>query len=140
MSDTSRIDRLDHNVHAPNLFETPDGSIVHCACCGRIQIAFRGLTLLITVDEFDTLCRTVAGAWEEIDDRDDAHAWRLSAETDTGDVSVTLQIDELQALRELLNGAYAMMVLRDSLRAVAAGAGRNTVPEESLPSDAPSTE
>jgi hypothetical protein len=126
MSDDPRIDRLDHNVHAPSLFDTRDGSIVHCACCGRIQIDFRGLTLLTTVDEFDTLCRTVAGAWEAVQEQDDARAWRLSAETDTGNVSVTLQLGELQALRRLLNGAYAMMTLRDSLTAVANGAQADT--------------
>ncbi len=136
----SAADRHAHNAHAPNLFDTRDGSVLHCACCDRIQITFRGLMLLITVEEFDVLCRTVAKAWEEINDREDAPTWRLSADTDAGGVSVTLHLDELRALRELLNGAYAMMTLRDSLRAVAAGAGRNTVPEESLPSDAPSTE
>ena len=136
----SNAAHLDHNAHAPNLFGTRDGSIMHCACCDHIQIVLRDLTLLLTVEEFDVLCRTVAKAWEEIDDGEDAPTWRLSADTDTGDVSVTLCLDALRALRRLLNGAYAMMTLRDSLKAVAAGAGRNTVPEENLPSDAPSTE
>lgn len=117
--------RLAHNVHAPNLFDTSDGAVLHCDCCGRIQITFRGLSLLISVREFDVLCRTVAKAWEDLDEVDDPSTWRLSADTDAGDVSVTLHIDELRALRRLLNGAYAMMTLRDTLGAVANGAGRN---------------
>lgn len=117
--------RLAHNLHAPNLFDTPDGAVVHCDCCGRIQVTFRGLSLLISVRQFDVLCRTVAKAWEDIEEDDGTRTWRLSADTDAGDVSVTLRFNELRALRHLLNGAYAMMTLRDTLGAVASGAGRN---------------
>ena len=117
--------RLAHNLHAPNLFDTSDGVVIHCECCGRVQVTFRGLSLLISVREFDVLCRTVAKAWEDLDEQADARTWRLSADTDAGDVSVTLHVDELRALRYLLNGAYAMMTLREGLNAVAEGAGRN---------------
>lgn len=112
-------------MHAPNLFDTPDGAVVHCDCCGRIQVTFRGLSLLISVRQFDVLCRTVAKAWDDIEEDDGTRTWRLSADTDAGDVSVTLRFNELRALRHLLNGAYAMMTLRDTLDAVANGAGRN---------------
>ena len=122
--------RLAHNLHAPNLFDTSDGVVLYCDCCGRIQITFRGLSLLISVREFDVLCRTIAKAWEDLDDEDlgdksSARTWRLSADTDAGNISVTLRLDELRALRHLLNGAYAMMTLREGLNAVAEGAGRN---------------
>jgi hypothetical protein len=124
MSDPALID---HNAHAPNLFETPDGSVLHCACCGRLQIAFRGLTLLITRDRFGTLRGTVAEAWEAMQEHASARAWRLSATTDAGDLSVTLRPDELRGLQRLLSGAAAMLTLQDRLADVANGAGRDTV-------------
>lgn len=127
MAHSTPPNRLTHNLHAPHLYRTPDGSVMHCNCCGRIQVAFRGLTLLITVKEFDGLCRTVAQVWEDIDPEEDVCSRRVSADTDAGEVSVTLQIDELRALRRLFNGAYAMMTLQYGLQAVANGAGRNTV-------------
>jgi hypothetical protein len=125
MSDASH---LAHNAHAPNLFETRDGSILHCACCDRLQITFRGLTLLISTDRFDALRRKLATAWDEIRRRDDACAWRLSAETDAGPITVTLDRTEVRRLQDLLDGASTMRTLRDSLAAVGAGEGRNTVP------------
>jgi len=129
VSPSSDPDRRAHNLHAPKLFETADGSVVHCACCGRLEIEFRDCTLRLSPDEFDVLTRTVAQADEDIraDPRADARTqtWRLSAETGDGDVSVVLQADELRALDRLLKGAYAMMTLRDSLNAIAQGAGRD---------------
>jgi hypothetical protein len=108
------------SVHEPNLYETRDGHVFRCACCGRIQIEFRGLTLLIDTDEFEALLGTLAEVLDEIDD-ESSDSWRLAAPTDAGEVSVRLDIDELQALYELLAGAQAMRTLEERLGAVAAG-------------------
>lgn len=128
MSNAFSSSRRSHNAHAPHLFKTSNGSILHCGCCGRIQIAYRGLLLLITVDEFDTLRKTVSHAWDEIDAAKEAPAWRLSADTDTGGVSVNLRLEELRELHHLLQGAASMLALRNGLSAVTRGAATDTVP------------
>ena len=53
---------MTHNAHDPYLFETPHGSVLHCACCGRVQIVFDGLTLLVQRLCFEELRREVAQA------------------------------------------------------------------------------
>lgn len=124
-----------HNLHAPNLFDTAHGSVLHCACCGRVQIAFRGYDLLIDTEAFDALCRTMDTAIERLDG-DEAAAWRLKAETAAGTTAIELSTAEIRALHHLLQGTRAMMRLRRSVQAVAAG---QTVKAEALLDDDPGT-
>ncbi|MFB6249431.1 MAG: hypothetical protein ABEL97_12755 [Salinibacter sp.] len=114
---------LDCNLHDPHLYNTRRGRVLRCACCGRIQIEFCGLTLLVDADEFETLLGTVAGILDDIEDGAEG-GWRLAAPTDAGEVSASLDADELRALYELLAGAQAMRALDDRLTAVAAGRRR----------------
>lgn len=114
---------LECSVHAPSLFDTRDGRVVHCSCCGRIQIDFRGMSFLIDRDEFETLLGTVVRVLDELEGQDDA-TWRVSAATDAGDVSVVLNVEELQALYELLAGVQAMGTLRERLSAIERGVRR----------------
>jgi hypothetical protein len=108
------------SLHEPYLFDTRDGRVLRCACCGRIQIEFRGLSLLIDTDKFETLLRTLDRILEKVEG-DESGSWRLSAPTDAGEVSVRLTLDQLRALYKLLDGAQAMRKLEADLGAVAVG-------------------
>lgn len=112
-----RPSTLDCSLHDPHLYDTRNGSVLRCACCGRIQIEFRGLTLLIDAEEFETLLGTVVEVLDELEGGEDG-GWRLAAPTDAGEVSATLDANELRALYELLAGAQAMRTLGDRLTAV----------------------
>jgi len=118
---------LDCSLHAPSLYDTHDGRVLRCACCGRIQIEFRRHTLLIDAEEFQTLLRSVVDVIEQMESSD-ADSWRLAAPTDAGEVSIALGQRELQALYELLAGAQAMRTLGDRLQAVGQGHRRERPP------------
>ena len=115
------------SVHEPNLYETRGGHVFRCACCGRIQIEFCGLTLLIDTEEFEALLGTLAEVLDEID-ADASDSWRLAAPTDAGEVSIRLSVDQLRALYDLLAGAQAMRTLEERLGAVAPGHRRERPP------------
>jgi len=111
---------LDSSLHSPNLYDSRDGRVLRCECCGRIQIEFRGLALLIDAEEFEALLGTTLEVLDELEDRENA-SWRLAAPTDAGEVSATFDAEELQALYELLAGAQAMRTLNDRVGDVADG-------------------
>lgn len=115
------------SLHEPYLFDTRDGQVLRCACCGRIQIEFRGLTLLVDTDEFETLLGTLVEVLDKVRD-DNPGSWRLAAPTDAGEVSVRLELGELRALHKLLDGAQAMHRLEAELGAVAVGERRERPP------------
>ena len=115
------------SVHEPHLYDTRDGHVLRCACCGRIQIEFRGFTLLIDVEEFETLLGTLAEVLDEIDE-DASGSWCLTAPTDAGEVSLRLTVDELRALHDLLAGTQTMRMLEERIGAVAVGERRERPP------------
>lgn len=118
---------LESSLHDSNLYDTRDGRVLRCACCGRVRIEFRDLSLLIDAAEFETLLGTVVRVLDELEGREDA-TWQLAATTYAGEVSVPLTVDELQALYELLAGAQAMRTLGERLDAVANGHRRERPP------------
>jgi hypothetical protein len=118
---------LDCSLHDPHLYDTRDGRILRCECCGRIQIEFRGLALLIDAEEFETLLGTVVEVLDGVEETD-AGPWRLAAPTDAGEVSASFDAQELQALYELLAGAQAMRTLNERLTAVTEGRRRERPP------------
>lgn len=122
-----RPSTLDSSLHSPNLYDARDGRVLRCECCGRIQIEFRGLALLIDADAFEALLGTTVEVLDELEEREDA-SWRLSAPTDAGEVSATFDADELEALYELLAGAQAMRSLKTHVDAVAKGHRRERPP------------
>jgi hypothetical protein len=44
-----------YNAHAPYLFTTDYGRVLHCACCGRVQIEFDDLLLLLNGSDVEQL-------------------------------------------------------------------------------------
>lgn len=111
-----------HNLHGPDLYRTPHGSVLQCDCCDRIEVQFGDVSLRMDVEQFDVLCRTVAGAQEEMKEKE-ADTWQFT----TGDFSVRLDRAELRRLYHLLAGAESMRILRESLHAVADGRLRDRV-------------
>jgi hypothetical protein len=108
-----------HNLHGPDLYRTPHGTVLQCACCDRLEVQFGRFSVRMGVDAFDDLCRTVARAREEMQDPDraDRDAWELSG----GSKTIRLSREDIRHLYTLLAGAEAMRVLRESLHAVAEG-------------------
>ena len=113
---------MTHNAHAPYLFETPGGSVLHCPCCGRMQIVFDGLTLLVQRSCFEQLQPEVAQAGA-IRRGAEGGWFRLVVPTDVGRVTVPMSARKITALQTLLGGAQAMLDLEDHLQTVATGAG-----------------
>ncbi len=118
---------LRSSLHGSNLYDTRDGRVFRCECCGRIQVEFRGLSLLIDAQEFEALFGTLVQGLEERGG-DEGNTWQLTAPTDAGEVSVSLTVDELQALYELCAGAQAMRTLGERLSALANGHRRERPP------------
>jgi hypothetical protein len=87
-----------------------------------MEVQFGDFSLRMDVEQFDVLCRTVAGAQEEMEEKE-ADTWQFTA----GDLSVRLDRTELRRLYHLLAGAESMRVLRESLHAVADGRLRDRV-------------
>lgn len=103
------------------LFATKHGQVVHCTCCGQIEITFRGERLRLPSSDFDALVATVDQAWHDIQETaTPSTRWRLAAATSAGPVSVTFATPEVAALHELLDGASAMMELDAILKDVLA--------------------
>ena len=120
MSTSSRLTA--HNLHGPDLYRTRHGSVLQCACCDRMEVQFGDFSLRMDVEQFDVLCRTVAGALESMQEKE-ADTWQFTA----GDLSKHLSRAELRHLYHLLAGAESMRVLRESLHAVADGRLRDRV-------------
>jgi len=118
---------LECSLHEPYLYETHNGRVLRCDCCGRVQIEFRRHTLLVDAEEFATLLASVVEVIEQMEEGE-TDSWRLSAPTDAGDVTVVLGQGELQALYELLAGAQAMRTLGSRLQAVEQGRRRERPP------------
>ena len=87
-----------------------------------MEVQFGDFSLRMDVEQFDVLCRTVAGALESMQEKE-ADTWQFTA----GDLSMHLDRAELRHLYHLLAGAESMRVLRESLRAVADGRLRDRV-------------
>jgi len=119
---THRTRFTTHNLHGPDLYRTRRGSVLQCACCDRIEVHFGDFSLRMDVEQFDALCRTVAGAWESMQE-EDATTWRFTA----GDVSMSLSRADVRQLYILLAGAESMRVLRESLHAIDEGRVRDSV-------------
>lgn len=95
---------------APCLFETNHGTVVHCTCCGRFQVTFNGIVLLLGVKDFERLLHTAAAAAERVRNHP-PRWWCLSVPTDAGEVCALVKSDELLELCDLLKGAAAMREL-----------------------------
>ena len=96
---------------SPVLFETSRGRIIHCTCCGRFQIQFDSLVLLLDTSGFWSLRRTIARAATP---REEAPAsWTLQTQTDAGEVRVpAMDREALLAFHDLLDGAAALRELQ----------------------------
>lgn len=99
------------------LYETVRGSVLHCDCCGRFQITFDEIVLLLGRQDFQRLLRTVETAAGQV--REAAPRWwRFYTPTDAGEVSVPVRSSELMGLCDLLKGAAVMHELDDMLEDV----------------------
>jgi len=108
-----------HNLHGPDrLFETRYGHVLQCECCGRIQITLREHTLLLDVRDFEALTDTVKHALGQVRGAGSQDQWTLQAKTGAGPVAITLTEPSLQALNDLLQGAWSMYVLRERVAAM----------------------
>jgi hypothetical protein len=102
---------------SPVLFETPRGRVVHCTCCGRFQIEFDHLLLLLDTPGFWSFRRTIQ---QGATPREAAPAsWTLQAHTDAGEVRVpNMDRAALLALHDLLDGAAALRELQVLIESV----------------------
>lgn len=108
----------DHeNQYAP-LFETENGRVLRCLCCGVLHVRFGNVLLALAFEDFEWLQQTTADL--------DCHpylsdVWRFGPGTirvgDSG-VSLILTRDEMVELHQLLAGARLLLdVGSDSQRA-----------------------
>ena len=93
------------------LCTTPDGAVLHCACCDRVQVTFDDTAMLLGLADFRRLRATVRAACDQMEGRE-AGWWRLTATTDAGEVSDVFRRRELRRLHALLDAAAAMLELK----------------------------
>lgn len=71
------------------LFDTQHGRVTHCACCGQLEIRFRGERLRLSQADFRAMAQTVERAWQDLQSAaQPSGRWRLTAYTGTGETSV----------------------------------------------------
>lgn len=98
----------------PCLFRTPHGLVVRCVCCHKLEIRFRSFWLAIDEGDFRALKHANDVLAAEVVRYGPYCRWRLAARScDT--VSVTLSPRDVLALKELLDGAAAMLELEHLL-------------------------
>jgi len=95
---------------SPYLFTTEHGAVLQCSCCGRLQLMFDDIVLLLTRRDFRCLHKAVASAMQRIEDAPPSW-WRLAAPGSPTENSVRVHSEEVEALHELLCGAAAMLEL-----------------------------
>ncbi|WP_022836828.1 DUF6686 family protein [Salisaeta longa] len=107
--------------HAPDdtsvLFQTEHGTVLRCACCNRIEVVFGNIALAEEPPLFARFHRLVAGLDLDAlcaDHPDVSHPVVLSADGDK--LAFRFTCDEARALRELLDGAAAMLELEGLLQ------------------------
>lgn len=98
------------------LFQTSNGTVIHCSCCGQLEITFLGGRIRLDPSDFETVAETVDRTWRRIQASDtESERWQLAAQTENGPMQVEFAPREIEALHELLQGAAVMMELDDML-------------------------
>lgn len=104
-----------HNLHAPYLFETPRGSVLRCACCGRLEVRFAEVFLRGSRSHFRKLQRAVEATCAS--HKHEIVAWTLTlTHRGTGQVVAQLPAEKALELDRLLGGAQTMLELNDRLQ------------------------
>jgi len=103
-------------LDGPYLFQTPQGYVLRCACCGRFEIGLGRLLLQLAPDQFFDLCRRIANVPWEAWEPDSLCLLSLTGRAEAAEVRYAFSRTELMALRELLEGAQAMLELEALLR------------------------
>ena len=105
------------SAERPYLFCTEHGYVLRCACCGRFEVALGRLLLQLSPECFQALCERVRSvpldAWEP----GSLCALSLTGHMEAADIRYACTRAELIALRELLEGAQAMLELERLLHA-----------------------
>ncbi len=97
------------------IFQTPNGMVLRCSCCDRIEVVFGN----IRVAEEPSLFKRFRYAVKHIDveaqltQRDDERPILLSVDGDR--FAFRFTPEELQELEELLDGAAAMLELGEMM-------------------------
>ncbi|MDQ7039755.1 MAG: hypothetical protein Q9M35_02340 [Rhodothermus sp.] len=100
----------------PYLFQTEQGYVLRCTCCGRFEVALGRLLLQLSPERFQALCKRVRSvpldAWKP----DHLCVLSLTGRLETIDVRYACTRAELIALRKLLHGAQARLELERLLQ------------------------
>jgi len=103
------------SAERPYLFCTEHGYVLRCVCCGRFEVALGRLLLQLSPECFQALCERVRSvpldAWEP----GSLCALSLTGRLEAADVRYACTRAELIELRELLEGAQAMLELEQLL-------------------------
>ncbi len=104
------------STNNPYLFQTEQGYVLRCICCGRFEVALGRLVLHLSPERFQALCERVRSvpldAWEP----GSLCVLSLTGRLETVDVRYACTRTELIALRKLLNGAQAKLKLERLLQ------------------------
>jgi hypothetical protein len=97
------------------VFQTDHGRVVRCRCCGRLELLFGPLALAENRSFFARL-RDVLGSLSLDDDVPTRSARPFVVSLDGDKLALRFTPAEARALRELLDGAAAMLDLDDLVR------------------------
>jgi hypothetical protein len=102
-----------------SLFSTPHGSALRCACCGRVEVTFRGVPFILTPDDLPAIQSVLRRVVETDADPDDV--WEMQARSKSGPITVHYRYGDLLELADLIHGTSAMLELEQILEEVEAG-------------------
>jgi len=96
-----------------SLFSTPHGSALRCACCGRIEITFRGVPFILKADDLPAIQSVLRRVVETDADADDV--WEMQAHTGTRPITVHYRYGDLVELADLIHGTSVMLELEEMI-------------------------
>jgi hypothetical protein len=100
---------------SPPIFQTPNGKVLRCSCCDRIEVVFGNISVAEEPYLFDRFRRLVKqlGVDTQARQHDDDRPVLLSVDGDRFAFRFTPA--EVHELEELLDGAAAMLELDEML-------------------------
>ena len=103
---------MPHSIDDSSLiFQTPNGRVVRCACCGRLEVAFGNIVLAGDSAGLLRFRRIVAQLDPDASPERIGHARPFRLSVQGTKLAFRFTHDEAAELRDLLDGAAAMLEL-----------------------------
>ena len=107
---------MPHSIDDPSLiFRTPNGKVLRCTCCGRLEVVFGNIALAEDPPLFERLRQIVASLDVDVQTSRIDSERPILLSVDGEKLAFRFTREEAIELQELLNGAAAMLELGEML-------------------------